>query len=380
MIATATGGEMREPSWEGSFQANLQLRDGAPRLLNHAQLDLIAPNEQLSIALQEPMLLVEDQEVLPPAAFHLALVGDLSGWKRRGLVWLGEPPDVDVQGAIQLAVSGRIDLEHAEILQANWDTEPLRLRVADFALAEPKMVGNFKGRIDTNDLTRLQVNQLTVQANSFWIVAQDEAVAGNGRSGKANFLMDLQRLMHNLNGAPTGAVLPADMATTYSATGKVQGQLEWHVGSSGAEFALQAQGENLVLVGTGQSPAATSPLWSEPDIQLALSGQWTSADGAIDLSAMQLRAPWLNYQGQLAYRSTEQSQDLTLGGEAAYDAGQLSAKLAPLTGNHLQMAGQQNAPIQVHWHRDSQASPDTAARGTSGQYPHRLATGPHHRD
>lgn len=383
LIATPTGGEMREPAWKGDFSASATVQNGTPKQINRAHLELNATDEQLVVDLHEPIQLAteEGSALLPPAPFNISVAGDLAGWKRRGFVWLSEPPDVDVHGNIQLAVSGRMDTSHVEVLQANWESTPVALRTADFAFAEPRMVGNFKGRIDTTDLTRLQVDQLTVQANSFWVVAQDEASdGGQTRSGQARWLLDVQRLLDNLNSAnasgfatsnsrpsrstPTARLAASSSAapsSAYSGSGTLQGGLQWRVGDTGAAFALQANGENVAV--HSQSPSSPQPtvLWSEPTIALGLTGQWAKADGSVDVQSVQVQAPWLSYQGNLSYRSNELASEIVSEGQANYDAAQLTARLEPMLGKNIQLMGQQNVPIQVRWRRDASTAESVPA-------------------
>lgn len=364
VIATSAGGQMREPSWNGHFSANAQLRDGSPQQINQLKLQLKAENEQLTLDLFEPLSFsATGQSVATPAAFQLALSGDLAGWKRRGLVWLSQPPDVDASGKIQLAVSGKIDLAHVEVLQANWDAEPVHFRYADLAMSEPKMVGNFKGRVDTNDLTRLQVDQLTVQATSFWVVAQDQAAtgqapgpSGSGRSGQANFMFDLHRLMNNLANTPSTIASNADTQSQLSALGTVQGNLQWLIGSAGADFALKAKGEKLILQSMTPQAQAAQPLWAEPTLDAAIVGKWQSENSSVDLSDMQLQTEWLNYRGNLTYRTSPEMQNVAMKGQAVYNAAGLAAKLGPMTGNSLQMTGQQSVPVDAQWQRAANAA------------------------
>lgn len=380
IIATSSGNQMREPAWNGKFTANTQLENGSPQQLQRLHVELISADEQLIADLHEPILLSTDSALspLPPAAFNVSVTGDLANWKRRGWVWLSQPPELEIEGQIQLALSGKLDAQHVEILQANWDSKPLSLRTADLGLAEPQMIGNFKGRIDSSDLTRLQVEQLTVQANSFWIVAQDQAAEqGAARSGQARWMLDVARFMQNLSAVAanrplagsagssniltSGNSLPPNPtsnppASEYAATGILQGDLNWLVAKTGASFALQARGENIAV--HQNTPGAASPtmLWSEPSITTAVQGQWTSQDGTVELSSMQLQAPWIQYQGKLSYQTADTVQTLASDGQAVYDAGLLSQKLDAMIGRNFQMVGQQTAPISVRWRRDTQSS------------------------
>ncbi|MBX3421461.1 MAG: hypothetical protein KF752_07890 [Pirellulaceae bacterium] len=376
LIATSAGGQMREPNWQGSFTANAQLRDGIPERLNKMRLELVAPDEQLTVELHEPLQMIDATAAeaaatasrLPPASFSLTISGDLANWQRRGWVWLSEPPDIDVQGTMRLAASGKLDRQHVELLQANWDMEPVQFRMSDMALAEPKMIGNFKGRVDTADLTRLQVDQLTVQANSFWIVARDQAAdQSDARTGQANFLVDLQRLMSNVaTSHTTSPSMPATSSAAnspsqYAAGGTLQGNLQWLIGKSGAEFAAQAKGQNMLVSSRGVNTAESAPLWSEPTVDISVAGKWMAEHNAIDLPTLQLQTAWLSYQGQAAYRSGDQGSDLSVNGQAVYDAAQLSNKLGPMTGHNIQLVGQHTAPIEVRWQQSAIVPPGTSA-------------------
>ncbi|MEO8272222.1 MAG: hypothetical protein ABI557_21100, partial [Aureliella sp.] len=140
VIAAAGGGQIQEPAWDGQFTATAQLAGGTPHLIERAQLTLKSQDENLTIDLLEPLSLVATsvgKPSLPPAAFTLNLVGDLANWKRRGAMWLSEPPDVKVAGNLSLAVGGRIDMSHVEVLEANWGSRPLEVTTPQFSLAEP---------------------------------------------------------------------------------------------------------------------------------------------------------------------------------------------------------------------------------------------------
>ena len=365
VIATSIGNEMREPAWRGDFSGTVQLRQGTPTHVNQIHVDLNATDEKLAIDLQEPVALsgpAPGAPVLPPAAFAVSINGDLGHWKRRGIVWLTDAPEFDIAGKMNVAVSGKIDLSHLEILQANWSTQPLQVSMTGFNFAESQMVGSFLGRVDTNDLTRLQVEKLQVQANSFSLLAQDAAAPdSDGRVGQATFLIDLQRLLSNMNAVAKQPEPGVEPTTSYSATGRLQGQMKWQVTATGAALALQSVGNQLVLLSQAPGAIAATPMWSEPTLTAGLNGTWTSASGAVDLETLMLETPWLNYQGKLTYRSSETTQDVTLNGQAVYDAAQLSEKLAPMTGNQVQLAGSQTVPIDVQWHSDTNAPEGTSA-------------------
>jgi translocation and assembly module TamB len=380
VIATKAGTETREPAWNGQFAANLDLdHSGVPSQINRLHFELLAPEEQLVIDLHEPLRWskldsVDSVEPLNPAAFTISVLGDLSNWKRRGLALMAQPPDLELSGQVQMAISGRMDMEHVEISNANWDMKPVNLRLAELAFAEPQLIGNFKGRIDSQDLTRLQVDQLTIQANSFWVVAQDEPASdGQSRSGQARWMLDVQRLMQNLSAAASSNTLAASRITgaasgsqpppesEWIGSGTSQGQLQWLVGEAGAAFQLQGKAEELALYERDFSSANSTLLWAEPSLAIDLNGKWTAKDGSVELSSINIQAPWATYEGQMAYRASDQSQELVVEGQASYDAALLSDKLQPMLGRNLQFVGQQNVPLRIRWQIDREAPEGASA-------------------
>ncbi|MEZ6133909.1 MAG: hypothetical protein R3C53_03255 [Pirellulaceae bacterium] len=356
MITTNTGGEIQEPAWTGTFSATTRLAQGSPSQIDRAKFELTAQDEKLTVDLQEPLAIagpIEGAATLPPAAFNITLVGDLAGWKRRGLVWLSEPPELELAGNINLALGGRIDLNHVEIQQANWRSKPMHISTPSMKFHEAEMVGNFKGRVDTANLTRLRVDALQVQATSFSLGAKDEATAdGSGRIGQAMFLVDLNNLlssMSSLDAPPAQNAQATEPVTEVSATGRVQGQMQWQVNSTAAGFALAATGENVVVLSKPPGSIAPTPLWDEPTITTKFSGQWTAETGAVDIDSLQLEMPWFNYSGNAAYHSQELQQQIVAKGEAVVDTTQLSTKLASMTGNQVQLYGKQTVPVDVQW-------------------------------
>ncbi|MFO0941039.1 MAG: hypothetical protein U0930_09745 [Pirellulales bacterium] len=380
-IVTPTGARMSEPAWKGQFASAIQLREGTPTAINQLRLEMIAAEEQLYLELNEPMQLAATPNP-KPAGFKFSMTGNLANLKHRAFVWLSQPPEMQVDGVVKLDVVGRVDTTHAEVQQANWDIQPLRLNVADMAFAEPQVVGNFKGNVNTNDLTKLAIEQLTIQASSFSLLAKDQAGENNSRRGQANCIVSLQRLLKNSNvmagpgslastgndrarmvqpsfGQSPSATTPP---TSYSASGDIQAGLAWAVNAAGAEFRIQANGKDIVLISqTVGSPAM--PLWSESQLLASADGRWTASSGAVSMEPMQLQTPWLNYQGKLNYAPSEKAQDLTMNGQAVYDAQQLSEKIGPMTGNNVQMIGQHTMPIEVSWHRDSSDTKTPALAG-----------------
>lgn len=358
-IASASGDELEEPAWQGTFGAQMKHANGLPTELTKATLDMASSEEQLVVQLQEPLSLStagEDQEARP-SAFTLNLVGDLSKWKRRGFFWLAEPPEMSLAGTASLALSGRMDLGHVEVLQANWRAQPLRVQSPQFNLAETQMVGNFRGLIDTTDLSRLVVEKLEIQSTSFSIGARDAADPDGSRRrvGQAMFLVDLDRLLKNMNVATHDAPrsLPARTQSStaqasFAAAGQVHGQLSWRVGAGEATLSIRADGKEIKFL----SPDAVGQLkqvWDEPQIVSKAEAKWNANEGRVDFQSIHVETPWIAYFGDVSYATVDSQSVVRSQGQAVYDCSKLSRKLTPFTSSEILLEGMQTAPIEVTW-------------------------------
>jgi hypothetical protein len=377
-ISSTTGGQLKEPAWSGSALAEIGLTAGMPDSLLRAQLSLQSQAEQVTVDLQERLYFSQDTQSQlgtnqVPAAFAVSLVTDLANCKRRGDLWLTEPPEVDLAGNLSLAVSGLVDINHVEILQANWRSQPLQVTAPQVGFNEAQMMGSFKGRVDTNDVTRLVVEKLEVQSTSFSIGARD-AIASDGsgsRVGQARFLVNLDQLLKNMNSSvPVNSALsnsPAPVAATaqLGATGMIDGQLAWQVNSQTAAVNIQANGKDIFV--TSVSPGVpVTPLWNESQVVANMSGDWQASTGAIKLDSLQIQTPWMNYSGNVTYTAGTSEQSIGATGQAVYDSVQLSQKLNPYTGGQLLLQGRQTIPINLTW-TSSQDQTQSMFKGLAAQ-------------
>ncbi len=358
-VTSSTGGELREPAWSGKFNATTRLENNSPTQIDIANVDLTSEQERLVIELREPVRLVAatlQSPAIPPAAFTFQLTGDLANWQRRGAALQALPADYTFRGNVNLGVEGRVDMQHAEVLQANWRMEPFELSTPQVQVAESQMVGNFKGRVDTADLARLAVEKLEVQATSFSLGAADVAAAdgSGGRVGRAAFLVDLGKLMNNVRsgGQPrVDLVLPpgAEPPTQIGASGRVQGLLNWQVSSATATFNLDSTLENIAVESRNYAGATVAKLWDEPSGKAILAGQYQIASSALLMDTIKLELPWINYAGTMDYKTVADEQTIVIKGQAAYDAAKVADRIKPWTGGQVQLAGQKTVPVDVIW-------------------------------
>ena len=355
VIASKVGGQLSEPAWNGLFSATTRLENNAPSQIDIAQIDLTSEQERLTIDLREPIRLVAAQpgQVQPPGAFSVQLAGDLAKWQKRGMAFQVLPTDLVLGGSVSLGVEGRLDMQHAEVLQATWRMEPFELSSSQVQVAESQMVGNFKGRVDTSDIARLVVEKLEVQATSFSLGATDAASPdGSGRVGRAGFIADLGRLMKNVqSGAKPGLVLPPGSAapTQMAASGTVEGTLNWQVNTAAASFSLESTGKNMAFENRDLAGRLVSKIWDESLVKAGLAGKWDNAASSLTLDTCRLEAPWINYAGTMNYKTVNAEQIIAIKGQALYDAARVAERIQPWTGGQLQMAGQKTIPIEVVW-------------------------------
>ncbi len=156
-------GQLQEPAWDGEFALIARVDQGKLIQIDRGQIAMQAAGELLTAQVMEPISLVDSapgMAKLPPAGMQIKLVGDLAGWQRRGLLFSGIDPGVSFGGKCELEARGALDSSHVEITQANFTPEPLRLKSGETVFQEARMVGNFAGRVDSQNITRLQVDSL----------------------------------------------------------------------------------------------------------------------------------------------------------------------------------------------------------------------------
>ena len=354
-LGTATGKLLEEQAWQGSFATDIKIINGSLARMEHADARLQSAAERLVVTLQQPLWLSDAKnfgQTPSPAAFSVDVHVDLEKCNRRGTVWLAEPTGVDLNGKLQLAASGRIDLEHVEILSANWSGQPIQVITPQLSFAEPRVVGNFQGRFDSSNLTRTIVDSLELTSSSVSLIAQDQAGAdGDSRLGRAKFIVDLGRLLNNTNSGGSSLLTATDTnvaSSQITATGLCEGELAWQVNSLAAGLNLRLDGKDVQIQSIDSLASVPTLLWQEPTVATQLQGTWKAEENQVQLSQVTLQTPWLNYQGNSTYSAGEVSK-ASLNGTAVYDAGQLSTKLIPYTGGQLLMAGKHTSPVSLSW-------------------------------
>jgi hypothetical protein len=357
VIAMTSGGELREPAWRGTFTAQGNLTGSQLTSVQRAHLELVAQSERLGVDLLEPLQFSGNAA---PAAFTISSEGSLDLWQKRAVMLKLLDPSMTLAGKYSLGASGRIDTSRVELQQANWRTQPFEIGSGGTRLVEPEMVGNFQGRVDTADLTRLAIEKLVVQAHSFSLSAADAASSsGDGsRSGTGAFIADLAQLMRNVR-SDTGSVpatqlvLPPGVGAPPTApqsqlalSGQVNGSLRWQVNSKNASLEMDAKTDQIDVI---QQVAGGQPtrLWSEAQVMAALKGAWDAATGRIQVDSMQLQAPWMHYAGTMEIENGQDTQTLRAKGQCLYDAALVAEKLQPYIGTNVQMAGRKTVPVDV---------------------------------
>lgn len=349
-------GDLLEPAWNGKCDLIARLPQGSLTQIDRASATLTSANESLQLELMEPISMLDEPtgiQPLPPAGLHVKLVGDLASWQRRGQMFAGLDLGIGLGGRCDVVVKGAADKQHLEVLSAQWNAKAFSVKGNGFALNEPEMQGEFKGRFDSRELANLVVDQLTVQAISFALTAKDSAIpATAGRQGMAAFRIDPTRMMSAIDtgGDPNAAAT--------SVQGDVTGRAQWKLEQGSITWQVDVDAKNLNVVsvpprspGTLASNNAnqTTSLWSEPEAKAIFQGVYQLADGSLTLPLTQLQTNWLGYSGQTQLNSTATQTAVNAEGQMNYDAGRIIERLRPMLGNYVNMQGQRTEPVKVAW-------------------------------
>ena len=358
-------GQLDEPAWDGTFEMVARVDQGRVIQIDRGQAKLQSAGELLSAQVMEPISLVGStpgMAQLPPAGIQLKLVGDLGGWQRRGQLFAGVDPGITLGGNCQLDAVGALDMNHIEVTQANFVTEPFLVKSGDTSFRESQLVGNFTGRVDSQNIGRLQVDNLLIQSGSFALQAKDAAVPNKvmTRQGEAGYRINPERMMSAIYFESSSGVKTSNDITV---EGDVTGQIGWLVDPKELVFQLITNAKNIravqnsatpgpgQLVSTGSSNRTSVPsvLWEEPLAKLLVDGRYDLISGKLELPKAELMTEWIAYAGKTTMTTQANQMKLVSLGSMTYDAARVAQRLKPWTGDYLAVQGQRTQPVDITW-------------------------------
>ncbi len=358
-------GQLNEPAWEGDFEVVARIDNGTIAQIDRTQLNLNASGELLAATIHDPISLAPQASgvgQLPAAGVQLKLSGDLDGWMRRAKLFAGIDLGIGLGGECDLEAKGVIDASHVEITQAKFNATKFYLQSGQTRFAEPQVVGNFQGRVNSQDIARLQVDNLLIQTLSFALQGRDEAGPdGTTRIGQAGFRVNPTQL---LSAIQTEGSAPSNITVD----GDVTGQLGWQIDPAQLTFRVVADGKNIralqhavehatKLVSTsGAQGASPEILWQEPQAKVLASGRYNLSTGQLDLTESQLQTEWFAYGGNAVLTSNAAEMKLVSKGNVTYDAAQVTERMRPWTGSYLAVSGQRTQPLEVTWTSNASTS------------------------
>ena len=350
-------GQLQEPDWNGNYEIVALAQQNQIQQIDRLIANLEADSQQLTVEMLEPVsLLSTDGQIgsLPSAAASMRLVGDLAGWKRRAELFAGMDFGVELDGQCDLVVQAQVASNHVTVQNANWNIQPFRLETNGIAFRESRLIGEFVGNVNSQDLADLVVEKCTIQSETFALNASDRASEAGKRIGQASYVVQPNRLSAALQGVGSDGTGP------YQLDGGVTGTLNWELNADSLNWDLVADTQQLKVFQTlASSPArltSTNPvdnrqlLWEEPVAKLAVNGSYDLSDGTMELSQTQLQSEWIAYSGNAATEVTEdQNTQVEANGNWIYDAEKVMRRLEPMVGNYVQLSGTRTEPIQVVW-------------------------------
>ena len=360
-------GELDEPAWDGAFDLVARVDQGRIIQIDRGQASFQATGELLSAQILEPISLVSataGMAQLPPAGIQLKLVGDLGGWQRRGQLFAGVDPGIKLGGKCELDARGALDINHLEVTQASFVTEPFMVKSGDTVFRESRLVGNFTGRIDSQNIGRLQVDNLLVQSESFALQARDAAVPNRelARQGQAGYRIDPSRLMSAIHFETANGGSSSD----FSMEGDITGQIVWQVDPQQLAWQLISDAKNIRALQRNTTPNSTqepgqlvntvsarsntpSVLWEEPQAKLLVDGRYEVSTGKLEIPKAELMTEWVAYSGKTNMTTQGKKTLLVSQGNMTYDAARVAQRLRPWTGDYLSVQGQRTQPVEVTW-------------------------------
>jgi len=360
-------GQLDEPAWDGAFDLVARIDQGRIIQIDHGQASLHATGEMLSAQILEPILLssaTPGMAPLPPAGIQLKLVGDLGGWQRRGQLFAGVDPGIRLGGKCELEARGAMDINHIEVTKANFVTEPFMVTSGETVFREPRMVGNFAGRIDSQSIGRLQVDSLLVQSESFAMRARDAAVPNRelARQGQAGYRIDPRSLMSTVQFENANGSSSSDL----SVEGDITGEIAWQVDPQQLVFQMITDAKNIRVLQLNATATPTpasgqfvntvaartnnsSLLWEEPQAKMLIDGRYEVSTGNIEIPKAELMTEWIAYAGKTKMTTQAKKSILVSQGNMTYDAARVAQRLRPWIGDSLTVQGQRTQPLEVNW-------------------------------
>ena len=393
LVLRAYGNELTEPAWRA--QGNLALRLVENRLsrLDRGMLRLQSSSEEATVELFEPIAIpatsdAADKKVLPPASARIKFVGDLAAWQRRLSLMQAWQPDIAMRGKLDLEASAVVDASHIELTKANWMAEPLEVQTSQWNIAEPRMKGEFQGRVDSQNLTRLEIASLEVQASSFALRAADNVIVDDpngGRQGAGAFRINLANLTTSMNApiatnsTPNNSTRPGLLTSTASPSstansgntqpwplrlsGEIVGNANWNVTKTGIAWRVSTDGSNLLAESVSPKSKTLSPgalastnhsidgevqkIWEESRLKAGCEGTWDAQTGAIKLSPTDLASDWIAYAGSIKIDPKQADTLLSIDGRYTYDAAKVTQRLQPYIHNWVTLEGQRTENLTV---------------------------------
>jgi hypothetical protein len=398
LVLRTQGGELTEPAWRGEADLTLRLVGNRLHRIDRGRVRLLSNTEEAIVELFEPVLLPSGEKenaadklksvaAIPPASARIKFLGDMAAWQRRMMLWNTWQPDIALRGKLDFEAAALVDASHVEVTKANWMAEPLEVQTSQWKIAEPQMKGEFQGRIDSQNLTRLEIASLEVQAASFALRAADnvkiEGEAEN-RVGAGAFRINLANLTSSMNSptaiapntdpsrnpiAPLGSnngrsVAAAPQPLPLRLSGEIVGNASWIVTKKGLTWKVTADGTDILaesnaprsvapgaLVSTSPNPNrganSSQKIWEEQRIRTVCEGSWDAATGAVKMSQTDLQTGWVAYAGQLVWDPTHQSQALNMNGKYTYDAAKVTERMQQYLAGWVALEGQRTEPLDV---------------------------------
>ncbi len=360
-------GKLDEPAWQGIASATLQLKGLEVVQVDRAEAKLTSAREKFDVVMNTPLRFAELPAGSPPPRPTTAVANircDLAACLNRCKILTGVDPGVNASGIFIVQAESTIDNLNPVLETATFETTDLTLIGDGYVIREPRIQGNFRGRLDTNDIAGMQIDELIAQAESFALTAKDSASDQTGylRNGQAAFRVDPARLMKSYQS--TAVTTNGQPADEYAVGGDMTGQVQWWLNSKQADWQISVDAKDLVVsqiaspassaaklvsATTSISPNGETKIWEEPQVKMDAKGTYVFDDGSLDLPTFVVQSEWIAVAGSTQYLATKTQTEVNCSGQVTYDMKTVTERLKPYIGTFATVRGQRTEPFQFRW-------------------------------
>ena len=331
--------EWSEPSLQISMNGKGSIKGNETFSVAAANFNLTAGNDRCGIAITAPVDLYKLDSSIPIRA---TLNGNLKSWQAR------MSPFVDLStyklsGEAKIGADLVFDTNHIAFNQCNYELERFEFSNSAFAVQEPRLIGELKGKFDFEN-SNLEIPDVTIVSSSVSVRGRQIQISfaeSNQANGQAAFRGDLQRIY-----AWFGQ--PDDQSIRWS--GKVEGNAGLSSTKNGVVGNIRATATELVATSPSKTrnqlvssnnlnPTGTTVLWSEPKADLVAEFVFETENQDLKFDRLGLASNSLSMEAKGSIKEVTTQLNSKIEGQWHPNWNQLGALVSESTSGQIKIEG-----------------------------------------